>query len=165
MMRGCGADYEIQSVADHHQPTFPGHPGVRKECRPSLQLAADGLRRAGWQRAVVCLPAAMKVESCFRPACHQTFEWYERTTPRFLPEHLLRLLRMIGRSSFFLPGTARGSGCKQEFACTRQNSQTNLGANCALTTNSFRSNDLKSLINSFQSVFRAKLDPHPPPGA
>src|SRR5215831_9857797 len=59
-MRDCVADCENQIVWDHHQSISLSRLGATKECRPSPQLAADDLRRACWQHAVVCLLAGMK---------------------------------------------------------------------------------------------------------
>jgi hypothetical protein len=46
----------------------PGIPGVRRECRPSLQLAADDLGQACWRHAAVYLLVGMKETPSHRVA-------------------------------------------------------------------------------------------------
>src|SRR5437660_8395727 len=59
-MRDCGADCENRIVVGRHRRAVLGGPGAMKERLPSLQLAANDLRQACWQHAVVCLLAGMK---------------------------------------------------------------------------------------------------------
>src|SRR5438874_8282208 len=59
-MRDCGADCENRIVVGRHRRAVLGGPGAMKERLPSLQLAANDLRQACWQHAVVSLLAGMK---------------------------------------------------------------------------------------------------------
>ena len=54
MTPDCAEDCEIRTGADHPPPIARSHPDAMKESQPSLQRAADNLRRAYSLRAAVC---------------------------------------------------------------------------------------------------------------
>src|SRR5579859_3511694 len=85
-------------------------------------------------------------------------DWQNRVSPAKAAPHDWQKL-------IFPPQDCSGFRLQAGICLHRAEFANQLCANCELTGNSFFSVELTMLINSFQSVFRAKLDPHPPPFA
>jgi len=85
-------------------------------------------------------------------------DWQKRVSPAKAAPHDAQ--KLIFPSSELLGVRLQAGMCLQPTESANQ-----LCANCGLTVNSFFFMELGWSINSFQSAFRAKLDPHPPPVA